>query len=205
MRLALFLQLASLAIAGPVGVSAEEPRRSAPILDHRELRLFKRELADDLRDLRVLRARLRRLEALLAAKVVDARAVAELHARVHREMLKEALEHRLTSRPGLGEEARRRSPHPVTVPQGSRGPGVPRFFTAADEYRVAAITDEWAALQGRHSRPDLLARRALLAELIELGRVELEDDLQAFKEKGGDVEALKAELEEDQGEEEEAR
>lgn len=176
--LALVLAAAGWARAG------EPPPRSAPLLDHREAKLFRREIADDLKDLERLRARLERLDALRAARPLDVRALDALDARVHQEMVAEAREKRLEARPRLGEAARRSAPGPVAPG------GVARFFTAADEARVDQITVEWAALRGRAGRADLEARRALLAELLALTRVELQDDLRAFREKGGDASSL---------------
>jgi hypothetical protein len=176
--LALVLAASGWAAAG------EPPPRSAPLLDHREVKLFRREIADDLKDLERLRARLERLDALRAARRLDVRALDALDARVHQEMVAEAREKRLEARPRLGEAARRSAAGPVAPG------GVTRFFTAADEARVDQITVEWSALRGRAGRADLEARRALLAELLTLTRVELEDDLRAFREKGGDVSSL---------------
>jgi hypothetical protein len=115
--------------------------------------------------------------------VVDERAVAELDRKVHDEMLKEAREKKLEARPALGHAARAASPTPL-------GGKATRYFTAADEARVDQITIEWAALRGKVARADLDRRRTLLAELAELTRVELEDDLRAFREKGGDVSTI---------------
>lgn len=124
-----------------------------------------------------------RLDALRAARALDARALEELDRKVHDEMLKEAREQKLAARPNLGHAARRSAAAPV-------GGQAVRFYTAADEARVEQITVEWAALRGRHARADLDRRRALLVELAELTRVELEDDLRAFREKGGDVSSI---------------
>ena len=115
--------------------------------------------------------------------MVDERAVAELDRKVHDEMLKEAREKKLEARPALGHAARAASPAPL-------GGKAIRYFTAADEARVDQITVEWAALRGKVTRADLDERRALLGELAELTRVELEDDLRAFREKGGDVSTI---------------
>ena len=180
MRPPLHLLLAALALAPPAGALAAEPPRAPPIVDHRELKLYKREIADDRKDLERLLSRLDRLDALRAMRAVDARAVEELDRRVHDEMVKEAREKRLAAHPTLGHAARVSSDAPVA------GRPAVRFFTAADEARVDQITAEWAALRGKVAPADLSARRALLAELIELTRVELQDDLRAFREKGGD-------------------
>lgn len=180
LRLFAALALASAAPARAV----EPPPRSPPIVDHRELKLFKREIADDRKDLERLHARLDRLDALLAMRALDARALEELDRKVHGEMVKEAQEQRLAAHPTLGHAARVSSEAPLAG--GSPG----RFFTAADAARVDQITAEWAALRGKVGRADLAARRALLAELVELTRVELQDDLRAFKEKGGDPATL---------------
>lgn len=109
--------------------------------------------------------------------------MAELDRKVHDEMLKEARERKLEARPNLGHAARVTSAAPLA------GKAV-RFFTAADEARVDQITVEWAGLRGKVARADLDQRRALLAELAELTRVELEDDIRAFREKGGDVSTI---------------
>lgn len=182
---ALLPALALLAAAGPLAAPAQpQPQpRSAPLADHRDLRRYRREIAEDRRGLERLRARVERLDALRAAKVLDVRAVEELDRKVHAEMQREARAKQLEARPRLGHAARTSSPAPLA------GKAI-RFFTAADEARVDQITDEWAALRGRTARVDLDRRRALLAELGELCRVELEDDLRAYREKGGDPAAI---------------
>jgi hypothetical protein len=176
------------ALALPPGRAPAEPTAppAVPIKDHRELKRYKREIADDRHDLARLRSRLDRLDALRAARTLDVRAVEELDRRVHDEMVKEARERRLEVHPRLGEAARRSSQAPT-------GGGQPlRFFTAADEARVDQITLEWAASRGKTARADLDRRRVLLAELAELTRVELEDDLRAFVEMGGDPGSIPA-------------
>jgi len=181
------LALAAALILAP-GLAAAEPTAppKVPIKDHRELKRYKREIADDRRDLDRLRARLERLDALRAARTVDVRAVQELDRKVHDEMVKEAREKQLEVHPHLGDAARQSSQAPVA------GAGPVRFFTAADEARVDQITVEWAALEGQATRAGLDRRRSLLAELVELTRVELEDDLRAFVAKGGDPGSIPA-------------
>lgn len=192
---ALLPALALLAAAGPLAAPAQpQPQpRSAPLVDHRDLKRYHREIAEDRRGLERLRSRVVRLDALRAAKVVDARAVEELDRKVHAEMLREARAKLLEARPRLGHAARTASPAPLA------GRSL-RFFTAADEARVDQITAEWAALKGRTARADLDRRRALLVELAELCRVELEDDLRAYREKGGDPEAIPELPEDDEAE-----
>lgn len=191
---ALLPALALLAAAGPVAAPAQpQPQpRSAPLVDHRDLKRYRREIAEDRRGLERLRSRVVRLDALRAARALDVRAVDELDRKVHAEMLREARAKLLEARPRLGHAARAASPKPIAG-------GSIRFFTAADEARVDQITVEWAALRGRTGRADLDRRRALLAELAELYRVELEDDLRAYREKGGDPEAIPELPEGDEG------
>lgn len=185
MRPLSYLELAALSLALCAPALAAEPQpRSPPIVDHRELKLYKREIADDRKDLERLLSRLDRLDALRAMRAVDGRAVEELDRKVHDEMLREAREQKLAAHPTLGHAARVSSDAPLA------GERAVRFFTAADAARVDQITVEWAALRGKVARSDLEARRTLLAELIELARVELVDDLRAFKEKGGDLATL---------------
>jgi hypothetical protein len=178
--LAAALLAAALALAPGAGLAEPSPPPKPPLKDHRELKLYKREIADDQRDLQRLRARLERLDALRAAAALDVRAVQELDRRIHDEMLKEAKEKKLETHPELGHAARASATAPLNG-------GKPfRFFTAADEARVDQITAEWAAEMKKVTRAGLERRRALLAELAELTRIELEDDLRAFVEKGGD-------------------
>jgi hypothetical protein len=187
---AMLLAVATL-LAWPWPVPAGElPPRGAPLKDHRDLRLFMREISADRRTLDRLRVRLDRLEALLSARVLDLRAVGEFHARVQEEMQREARARRLSSRPTLGAAARASSSRPVAQPAGDLRPGTARFFSAADESRVDQITDAWVALRGRLARADVEERRRLLAERVTLARFELADDLKAFKAMGGDLASL---------------
>jgi hypothetical protein len=186
---------AALALAPGAAGAEPSPPPKAPLKDHRELKLYKREIADDRRDLDRLRARLDRLDTLRAARTLDPRAVEELDRKVHAEMVKEAKEKQLETHPELGHAARASSPLPTATGKGFR------YFTAADEARVDEITKEWVAEMKGVSRSGLERRRALLAELVELTRIELEDDLRAFVEKGGDPMSIPALP--DEGEDEE--
>jgi len=193
---ALLLIVAARAAAGAPAGMITAPR------DHRDLRPYIHEIADDRRALDRLRARLDRLDALLSARLLDLRAVGELHARVQEEMLREAKLRRLRTVPTLGAAGRAVSPQPQTRPPGSASPGTPRFFSAADESRVDQITEEWAALRGHQTRADAEARRKLLAERVSLARFELADDLRIFKQLGGDYSSIASDPEaEDDGEE----
>jgi hypothetical protein len=178
-----------LALPGPAQ-PGDLPPRGAQLKDHRDLRLFMREISADRRALDRLRVRLDRLEALLSARVLDLRAVGEFHAKVQEEMLREARLKRLGSRPTLGAAARASSSRPITQPAGAARPGTARFFSAADESRVDQITEGWVALRGRLARADVEERHRLLAERVTLARFELADDLKAFKAMGGDLASL---------------
>lgn len=176
------LALAAALAAWPRAAAAEARPPPAP-RDHRDLKLYKRELADDRRRLDRLRARLDRLEALRSARSLDARALDELDRKVQEELATDSRKRLLEAKPALGQAVRVTS----TSPQGG---GPARYLTAADEARLERIALEWTACRGRLAPADLDARRALLAELVELGRVELEDDLRAYFEKGGDPASL---------------
>ena len=157
------LLLAGLLSAAP-GV-AQVPRQ--PLADHRELKLLKREIGDDRRDLERLDSRLARLEALRTSRWVDRRAIGELDAVVQAEMQREALEHRLEIRPAVKGEVDHR--HEALVKK-----------------RTDQITLEWAALYGRFTAPELKRRCDLLAELARMVRRELVEDIQLYLSLGGD-------------------
>jgi hypothetical protein len=175
-----------LAPPGPAP-AVDLPPRGPTLKDHRDLRLFMREISVDRRTLERLRVRLDRLEALLSARVLNLRAVGEFHAKVQEEMQREARAKRLGARPTLAAAARASPSRPLTPPGGGPQAGTVRFYTAADESRVDQITEAWVALRGRLARADVEERYTLLAERLSLARFELADDLRAFKALGGDL------------------
>ncbi len=181
-RLAAHLALLAALSAGlawaPAVQAGGRKLQQAANPDQKELKRFTREIADDRRDLEQLRARVRRVEALLAMREVDLRAVDELDVKVHEEMLKEAKEQLLAGHAGLGATAR--------VAEAARG-APPSYDHDKAMARVDQITVAWAALRGKATRLDLERRRALLLELVEIGEAEVEDDLRIFHERGGDT------------------
>lgn len=157
------LLLAALLAGLPA--SAQVPRK--PLADHRELKLLKREIGDDRRDLERLESRLARLQTLRTSRWIDQRAVGELDAAVYAEMQKEAIEHRLEIKPSTQGEVDHRHEAELTK-------------------RTGQITLAWAALHGRYSAPELKRRCDLLAELARMVRRELVEDIQLYLAMGGD-------------------
>ncbi len=172
------LLLVGLLAAAPG--AAQVPRQ--PLADHRELKLLKREIGDDRRDLERLDSRLARLEALRTSRWVDRRAIGELDAVVYAEMQREAQEHRLEIRPAAKGEVDHR--HETQVKK-----------------RTDQITLEWAALYGRFTAPELKRRCDLLAELARMVRTELVEDIKLYLSLGGDPDfgPVGAEPDEEQG------
>ena len=180
-----------LALAGP-GLAAG-PSRTALVKDHRDLKLFKRELVEDRRILDRLRARMERLTSIYSSRVLDTRAVWELHAKVQEELWRDARVRRLQVLPTIQAAAQARA---AEAPGGAPEPLSPGWGPQ-DDRRVEQIPEEWAALRDKLARADVEARYKLLAERVALARFKLSHDLSAFRSLGGDPADLFKEADEE--------
>ena len=190
MRLALLLAAALL--LAPAAAAGEQPR-SALVKDHRDLKLFRRELVEDRKVLDLLRSRLERLTSLYSARVLDPRSIGELHARVHEELQRDARASQLRTLPTIQDATQARAAVP-----GSTFSIAQRGWLPPDQMRVDQIPPEWAALKDRYALADVEARYKLLSERVALARFKLSADLKAFRWLGGDADDLEDEAAEDE-------
>jgi hypothetical protein len=175
MRLTSSLALIALLAAAPTAPArAEEASAARRPRDYREVKLLKRAIADNRKDLSRLSSRRVRLLWLSQARVLDARAVGELDTAVQFDVEQRLVRQRLEAR--RGAEA------------------------TQEVLRLEAVAADWKKLRGRFAPADLERRLGFLNQLIQATRKDLLADVRTYRELGGEgLPALPAD-EEDESE-----